>query len=247
MRPIGEAGSAKYPSMWRMPVKSWLNGPGADDTPTLAGQITFYGVAISGERGIRKVEVSFDLGDTWQEAQLESLDLGPNAWRVFSYTTSLPTGSHTVVLRATDAEGDTQPREREENERGYGHNGWLDAALTVNLVSTLPDQAPLASEESVSVEDEASKPSKDVVLTESGHAGRRLFVEDAQPACGVCHTLSEAGSQGVLGPNLDVMKPDAAAVEAAVTGGVGVMPAYESTLTPEQIQDLATYIVEATK
>ena len=46
-----------------------------------------------------------------------------------------------------------------------------------------------------------------------------------------------------MGPYLDAMKPDAAAVEAAVTGGVGVMPGYEGTLTPEQIKDLATNVV----
>jgi sulfite oxidase len=246
MRPTGEQGGPTQPSMWRMPVKSWVNGPGADDTPTLAGQITFYGVALSGERGVRKVEVSLDLGETWHEAKLEGPNLGVNAWRVFSYSTTLPTGSHTVVSRATDTKGDVQPRQRQENERGYGHNGWLDAALTATLVSTLPDQAPVEDEDQIVAAD-VQEPGKEVTLSEAGQAGKELFVEGAEPSCGACHTLSEAGADGPLGPNLDVMKPDAAEVEAAVTGGVGVMPAYEETLTPEQIKDLATYIVEATK
>ena len=30
MRAVGESGNASHPSMYRMPVKSWLNGPGAD-------------------------------------------------------------------------------------------------------------------------------------------------------------------------------------------------------------------------
>ena len=36
MRPEGVAGGPEHPSMWRMPVKSWLNGPGADGAPVLA-------------------------------------------------------------------------------------------------------------------------------------------------------------------------------------------------------------------
>lgn len=246
LRSIGEPGSSTQPSMWRMPVKSWVNGPGAEDTPALAGRVTFYGVALSGERGVRNVEVSLDLGKTWHEARLEGPDLGVNAWRAFSYSTTLPPGPHTIVSRATDTKGDTQPREREENERGYGHNGWLDAALTVTLVKTLPDQVDAGEKEQIVTAD-VETPRKDVVLSEAGRAGRRVFIEAAQPACGACHSLSEAGTRGVLGPDLDVMKPDFAAVESAVSGGVGVMPAYDASLTPEQIRDLSNYVVEATK
>lgn len=243
-RPIGKPGGPEYPSMWRMPVKSWVNGPGADDQPTLAGEVTFYGVALSGERGVRKVDVSLDLGTTWKRATLESPDLGPNAWRVFSFTTTLSEGEHTIVSRATDNQGDVQPRDREENERGYGHNGWLDAALTVNLVSVLPEYVPPATEDRVTVTDQ--EPRKEVALSDAGRAGKTAFTE-AQPPCGVCHTLSEAGTEGLVGPNLDGLKPDAQTVEAAVTTGVGAMPAYGTTLTPEQIKDIATYVVESTK
>ncbi|MEM9727126.1 MAG: molybdopterin-dependent oxidoreductase [Myxococcota bacterium] len=244
-RPIGKPGGPEYPSMWRMPVKSWVNGPGADDQPTLAGEITFYGVALSGERGVRRVEVSLDSGKTWSRATLEGPDLGPNAWRVFSYTTALPAGAHTIVSRATDTRGDTQPRERDENERGYGHNGWLDAALTVNLVDVLPDQAPIVAQKQGDAGE--SEPRKEVALSEAGEAGKEVFAQAAQPPCGVCHTLSEAGTEGVVGPNLDDLKPDVQTVEAAVTTGVGAMPAYGTTLTPTQIKELAAYVVESTR
>ncbi len=131
-RPTGEQGGPTQPSMWRMPVKSWINGPGADDTPTLAGQITFYGVALSGERGVRKVEVSLDLGKTCHEAKLEGPNLGVNAWRTFSYSTTLPTGSHTVVSRATDTQGDLQPVNARRTNAA--------PATTVGL--TLPSRSP---------------------------------------------------------------------------------------------------------
>ena len=58
MRAEGLAGGPEHPSMWRMPVKSWLNGHGADGAPVLAGLNTLYGVAFSGERGVEAVEVS---------------------------------------------------------------------------------------------------------------------------------------------------------------------------------------------
>ncbi len=63
-RPEGESGGPQHPSMWRMPVKSWLNGPGADGTPVLAGPNTLYGVAFAGERGISTVDISADNGQT---------------------------------------------------------------------------------------------------------------------------------------------------------------------------------------
>jgi len=246
LRPIGVAGNPKQPSMWRMPVKSWVNGPGADGVPVLAGRVTFYGVALSGERGIRRVEISLDRGKTWVNARLEGPDLGPNAWRVFSYTVKLAPGQYMVASRATDSKDDVQPIHRVENERGYGYNAWLDAALTVNLVNELPEELPDQSE-SPPAEPEVSAADKNEILSPAGKNGRVAFSESAQPPCGVCHTLSDAGTQGLVGPNLDQMQPDRQRVESAVKNGVGAMPAYRDVLTPEQIQDIAEYIVEVTR
>ena len=134
-RPIGTAGSPTQPSMWRMPVKSWLNGPGTDGRTVAAGKVVFYGVALSGERGVRGVEVSLDGGETWRAATLEGPDLGPNAWRAFSFSTALSVGQHRIYTRATDTAGEVQPRDRVENERGYGHNGWRDHGLEVTVTA----------------------------------------------------------------------------------------------------------------
>ncbi|WP_444925048.1 molybdopterin-dependent oxidoreductase [Microbulbifer sp. DLAB2-AF] len=246
LRPIGAPPGPDYPSMWRMPVKSWVNGPGADNTPALAGEVTFYGVALSGERGVKKVEVSLDMGKTWQDAALEDLDLGPNAWRVFSYTVNLPKGPHTIVSRATDTQGDIQPKERVENERGYAHNGWLDAALTVNLLGELPREKVTATDQHM-VKEESPPPERESVsLSAEGQAGKQVYLE-SQPSCGACHTLKDAGSEGLIGPNLNELKPNAESVKNAVTNGVGAMPAYNDLMTKEQISSLATYIEEATK
>ncbi|HET8850082.1 MAG TPA: cytochrome c [Marinobacter sp.] len=77
--------------------------------------------------------------------------------------------------------------------------------------------------------------------------GRNVFLEQAQPSCAVCHTLEDAGAAGNIGPNLDELKPTREQVVNAVTGGVGIMPAFEESLSEEQIQAVAEYIVRVTQ
>ena len=76
--------------------------------------------------------------------------------------------------------------------------------------------------------------------------GRKIFTKTAEPSCAICHSLADAGSEGEVGPKLDELKPTAGKVRAAVTSGVGVMPAYGDTLTEEQIATVAAYISEVT-
>ncbi len=70
-------------------------------------------------------------------------------------------------------------------------------------------------------------------------AGQEVFVAN----CGTCHTLSEAGTSGAVGPNLDETTLDLDGVVAQVTNGGGVMPAFEGTLSEQQIQDVAAFVV----
>jgi DMSO/TMAO reductase YedYZ molybdopterin-dependent catalytic subunit/mono/diheme cytochrome c family protein len=239
-RPIGSKGAPDQPSLWRMPVKSWLNGPGGDGVPILPGAVTLYGVALSGERGIAAVEVSTDGGTTWQAAEFTGPDLGPNAWRTFQLRTTLALGAHMLVSRATDTLGEVQPEARQDNERGYRHNGWADHALRVEVVATLP-----AAGQQKAVEVPGS-PRAPAVLSESAERGKQVFTETASPSCGVCHTLGDANTHGAVGPNLDALGPDLARVEAAVREGVGAMPAF-TELTDAQIADVASYVAESTR
>lgn len=75
--------------------------------------------------------------------------------------------------------------------------------------------------------------------------GRKLFTS-VTPACSVCHTLNDAGAEGVIGPSLDELKPDHQRVVTALRTGIGQMPAF-THLTEAQIQALAKYVSEATK
>ena len=75
--------------------------------------------------------------------------------------------------------------------------------------------------------------------------GKRLFVETASPPCGVCHTLEAAGAKGLVGPNLDVLKPDVRQIRTAITQGVGAMPAYAEQLTDREVTALVTFITSS--
>lgn len=98
-------------------------------------------------------------------------------------------------------------------------------ALTWVLVAALPAQA--------------ADPADQMAL------GKKLFSQAATPPCALCHTLRDAGSQGVVGPVLDELKPDAARVANALRNGLGSMPAYKDTLSEAQIQALALYVSRA--
>jgi len=248
MRPEGLAGGPEHPSMWRMPVKSWLNGPGADGAPVLAGLNTLYGVAFSGERGVEAVEVSADDGSTWQQAELVGPDLGPNAWRTFQFVANVPVGEHRFVTRATDTQGDQQPKLALHNHRGYGHNGWQDHALYVQAVAEMPEAESKASSQGVdSSAETVDVPMAALALSEQALEGKQLFLQRAQPGCGVCHSLADANVRGVVGPNLNQLSPSLAQVENAIAQGVGAMPAYGAQLSENEIAALAAYVVEATR
>jgi sulfite oxidase len=77
--------------------------------------------------------VSIDGGKTWRDAKLIGPDLGPFAWRQFVLQANLPAGTHMLASRATDASGNVQPQEREENTQGYNNNSWADHAVSVTV------------------------------------------------------------------------------------------------------------------
>jgi len=73
-----------------------------------------------------------------------------------------------------------------------------------------------------------------------------LDVYNNKAACGTCHALESAGSNGEIGPNLDMIKPQVSSIIYAVTNGIGVMPAWEGILTTEEIEAVAYYVFNST-
>jgi cytochrome c6 len=74
-------------------------------------------------------------------------------------------------------------------------------------------------------------------------AGKEVF---SSAGCGSCHVLSDAGSSGTIGPDLDDSKPSQDLVVDRVTNGQGAMPSFSDELSEEQIRNVAAYVVDAT-
>jgi DMSO/TMAO reductase YedYZ molybdopterin-dependent catalytic subunit len=99
------------------------------------GRIEVAGHAYAGTRGVSRVEVSTDGGETWSDAELserlpgavrggEQLrETAQDAWRQWRYVYAVDV-PHEVVVRATDAEGRLQPEERRKSFP-RGATGWV--------------------------------------------------------------------------------------------------------------------------
>lgn len=88
-----------------------------------AGRVTVYGIAFAGDRGVSKVELTFDGGKSWQAAQVRP-PLGPYTWVRWSIDWDAPPGANaTVEVRATDGKGELQTAE-EANPFPDGATGY---------------------------------------------------------------------------------------------------------------------------
>ncbi len=75
-----------------------------------AGRVMVAGVAWAQHRGIARVEVRVD-GGPWQDASLAA-ETSRDTWRQWSRPWQAAPGSHSLEVRATDREGDTQTERR---------------------------------------------------------------------------------------------------------------------------------------
>jgi DMSO/TMAO reductase YedYZ molybdopterin-dependent catalytic subunit len=104
------------------------------DTPSqrqsvAAGTTTVAGVAFAGDRGIQKVEVSPDTGQTWIEAQVKP-GLSGNSWQLWQAQVPVDRNVHTLTVRATDGQGNVQTRLREPPFPN-GSTGWDEKDIAV--------------------------------------------------------------------------------------------------------------------
>ena len=70
--------------------------------------------------------------------------------------------------------------------------------------------------------------------------GKEVFLGAGN--CAACHALSDAGSIGEIGPNLNQIRPQVQTILMAVRNGIGVMPAMEGILSDEEIEAVAHYV-----
>lgn len=102
-------------------VKSVISGP-SDGAHLKTGKVAVHGAAWAGEADIAKVEISTDGGSTWNPATL-SHEQAHYAWRLWAYDWKPgKSGDYTIMSRATDSQGRTQPSTALWNPSGYLYN-----------------------------------------------------------------------------------------------------------------------------
>lgn len=115
----------------RMPVKSLITSP-ATGLETSNKTLEVRGHAWSGDRTVSKVEVSYDFGATWQEAELDA-PVNDGAWQNWRTKVTLPqAGYYEIWARATDSEGVAQPHAIAWNPKGYLNNSMHRVAVRVS-------------------------------------------------------------------------------------------------------------------
>ena len=102
-------------------VKSIIARP-SDGSSVRSREVRIQGAAWAGEADIAHVEVSTDSGTTWVPARLGA-EHARYAWRLWDYVWAAPkAGEYTIMSRATDDQGHTQPATAAWNPSGYLYN-----------------------------------------------------------------------------------------------------------------------------
>ena len=70
--------------------------------------------------------------------------------------------------------------------------------------------------------------------------GKDLFLNKGN--CAMCHVLADAQSSGMIGPNLNELRPEKMIIINVVTNGIGVMPPLGGVLSSEEIEAIAHYV-----
>jgi DMSO/TMAO reductase YedYZ molybdopterin-dependent catalytic subunit len=103
-----------------MQVKAQIARPTFGEVVPKSSQYRISGAAWGGSAPISKIEVSTDGGKHYSPAKLTG-DPVQNAWRLweFPWTTPSSAGKVTLLAKATDSNGITQPLERDKDRENY--------------------------------------------------------------------------------------------------------------------------------
>jgi hypothetical protein len=129
--------------------------------------------------------------------------------------------------------------------------GTVSTPITIGVGTAETDVSPAGSTSTPSTQatsgttsESTSTPATGSTTGTSTGGGTPSFPPAAKAkfvtTCGGCHTLTNAGTKGAVGPNLDDLKPDEATVEHQILNGGGAMP--PKLLTGQDAKDVAAYV-----
>jgi DMSO/TMAO reductase YedYZ molybdopterin-dependent catalytic subunit len=115
-----------------MRVKAQIARPVMNEKIAPRSDYRVHGAAWASDAEVATVEISTDGGGTWQIAELLGEPV-KNAWRFWQFTWRTPetAGDHTLIARATDSAGRTQPATRVADYGTYMINHWLPVRVKV--------------------------------------------------------------------------------------------------------------------
>jgi hypothetical protein len=125
-------------ALGEMKLKSEIARPSVYATLAPNQVYTVFGAAWAGETEVAEIAVSTDGGQTWAEA--EFLDpVQRYAWRRWKFDCLTPKkpGQYTVLARAKDAKGGTQPDKHDQNYGTYVINHPLPIEVFVALETVI--------------------------------------------------------------------------------------------------------------
>ncbi len=115
----------------RLDTRSFIVEPSDGSSLKVNKPATIMGIAFSGGYSIRDVIVSTDNGKTWNETKLGK-DLGKYAWIQWTYPWHpKKVGKYTLMVRATNSIGQSQPFEPLWNPAGFMRNNVEKIEVTV--------------------------------------------------------------------------------------------------------------------
>jgi DMSO/TMAO reductase YedYZ molybdopterin-dependent catalytic subunit len=123
---------AELSPVTELQIKAEIAKPAQSDKVPANSTVRIHGAAWASDNEIVRVDVSTDGGSTWKEATLLG-DSKPNAWRFWEFNWKTPTasGKQTIVARAVDSLGQTQPAHRDPDRGTYMINHLLPITVEV--------------------------------------------------------------------------------------------------------------------
>ncbi len=115
-----------------VPTTSRFYAPDFRQTPPAVGEpVNLKGLAFAADRGVSRVEVSTDGGDSWREAEIDYRG-SKLSWVFWNHDWEPEeSGEHTLVVRATDGEGRVQNPKGRGVGSGRGSRGYHQVSVQV--------------------------------------------------------------------------------------------------------------------